>query len=216
MHQNTKIHNMIESQLKPNNIVDENLLSAFAKINQENFLPQNYSNQSYVDDHIVINNSRFLLKPLIIAKLISVLKISKEEHLLEIGTSIGYTTSILANFSNNIFTVEHDESFYSLAINNFKKNKINNIKIFLDNYANLKAVNSLFDKIIINGSVNKDPLNIINKLKINGKLACIYKNGYSSNLCLYTKTKNNFEKIIISNASAPLLINYIDKENFSF
>jgi len=61
--------NMIESQLRPNNIIDENLISAFEKVDQEDFLPDSLKNLSYIDDHIKFTKNSFILKPLIFCKI---------------------------------------------------------------------------------------------------------------------------------------------------
>ena len=50
---------MIESQLRPNNIIDENLITAFQKVKQENFLPEELKKLSYIDDHISFKASYF-------------------------------------------------------------------------------------------------------------------------------------------------------------
>jgi protein-L-isoaspartate O-methyltransferase len=57
---------------------------------------------------------------------------------------------------------------------------------------------------------------LLEKLKINGKLICVLKIDSSSNIYLYNKKDKGYEKLKITNANAPILINYIDKEEFNF
>jgi hypothetical protein len=57
---------------------------------------------------------------------------------------------------------------------------------------------------------------LIDKLNINGKLVCILKEQSYSSIYLFNKKINGYEKLKIMNASAPILINYIDKEEFNF
>ncbi|NBY89603.1 MAG: hypothetical protein EBQ45_02910 [Proteobacteria bacterium] len=59
-------------------------------------------------------------------------------------------------------------------------------------------------------------MNFIDKLNIDGKLICILKEESSSNIYLFNKKNSGYEKLKIMNASAPILINYIDKEEFNF
>ena len=49
MQHSTRKLNMIESQLRPNKIIDENLIAAFQKVHQEDFLPDSLKNLSYQD-----------------------------------------------------------------------------------------------------------------------------------------------------------------------
>jgi protein-L-isoaspartate(D-aspartate) O-methyltransferase len=208
--------NMIESQLRPNNIIDENLITAFQKVKQENFLPEELKKLSYIDDHISFSKKSFILKPLIFAKFLNILKLELSDLVLEIGSGGGYTASILSNLVNTVYSAEEDKTVYDLTMRNVKNSKLTNIKFFSSDYKQLNIPELKFDKIIINGSVNGDPVNLLDKLKINGKLICILKAESSSNIYLYNKKISGYEKLKITNASSPILINYIDKEEFSF
>jgi protein-L-isoaspartate(D-aspartate) O-methyltransferase len=216
MEHSTRQLNMIESQLRPNNIIDENLISAFQKVKQENFLPEELKKLSYMDDHISFSKKSFILKPLIFAKFLNILKLESSDVVLEIGSGGGYTASILSGLVNNVYSVEEDKNAYDLSLKNIKNNKFINIKNFYCNYKQLNIPEIKFDKIIINGSVNADPVNLLEKLKINGKLICVLKIDSTSNIYLYNKKDKGYEKLKITNANAPILINYIDKEEFNF
>ena len=47
-------------------------------------------------------------------------------------------------------------------------------------------------------------------------MACILKEDSYSSIYLYKKKVSVYEKLKIMNASAPIIINYIDKEEFKF
>jgi len=207
---------MIESQLRPNNIIDENLIAAFEKVQQEDFLPDSLLNLSYIDDHIKLSEISFILKPLIFAKFLNIIKPKLSDVILEVGSGGGYTTSILANLVNSVYSIEQDKDIYELSIKNIKKNKNANVNLLLCNYRQLNNLQLKFNKIIINGTVNADPLNLIDKLNVDGKLICILKEESSSNIYLFNKKTSGYEKLKIMNASSPILINYIDKEEFNF
>ena len=216
MQHSTRKLNMIESQLRPNNIIDENLIAAFQKVHQEDFLPDSLKNLSYIDDHIKFTKSSFILKPLIFAKFLNIIKPELFDVILEVGSGGGYTTSVLANLVNFVYSIEQDKNIYDLTIKNIKNNKSKNVNVLFSNYRQLSISDLTFNKIIINGTVNADPVNLLEKLNINGKLVCILKEQSSSNIYLYNKKTNEYEKLKIMNASAPILINYIDKEEFNF
>ena len=216
MQHSTRKLNMIESQLRPNNIIDENLIEAFQKVHQEDFLPDSLKNLSYIDDHIKFTKNSFILKPLIFAKFLNIIKPELFDVILEVGSGGGYTTSVLANLVNFVYSIEQDKNIYDLTIKNIKNNKSTNVNVLFSNYRQLSISDLKFNKIIINGTVNADPVNLLEQLNINGKLVCILKEQSSSNIYLYNKKTNGYEKLKIMNASAPILINYIDKEEFNF
>ena len=216
MQHTTRKLNMIESQLKPNNIIDENLIAAFYKVPQEDFLPDALKNLSYIDDHIKFSKHSFILKPLIFAKFLNIIKPKLPDTILEIGSGGGYTTSVLANLVNFVYSIEQDKSIFDLTIKNIKSKNYVNINVLFSNYRKLNDLDVKFNKIIINGTVNADPLNLLEKLNVDGKLVCILKEKFSSSIYLYNKKISGYEKLKIMNASAPIIINYIDKEEFNF
>ncbi len=216
MQHTTRKLNMIESQLRPNNIIDENLIAAFQKVHQEDFLPDSLKNLSYIDDHIKFSQHSFILKPLIFAKFLNIIKPQFSDTILEIGSGGGYTTSILANLVNFVYSIEQDKIIFDLAIKNIKIKNYININVLFSNYRKLNNLDLKFDKIIINGTVNDNPVNLLDKLKVDGKLVCILKEGSYSSIYLYKKKVSGYEKLKIMNASAPIIINYIDKEEFNF
>jgi len=216
MQHTTRKLNMIESQLKPNNIIDENLIAAFYKVPQEDFLPDALKNLSYIDDHIKFSKYSFILKPLIFAKFLNIIKPMQPDTILEIGSGGGYTTSVLANLVNFVYSIEQDKSIFDLTIKNIKSKNYANINVLFSNYRKLGDLDLKFNKIIINGTVNADPVNLLEKLNVDGKLVCILKEESSSSIYLYNKKISGYEKLKIMNASAPIIINYIDKEEFNF
>lgn len=216
MQHTTRKLNMIESQLKPNNIIDENLIAAFYKVPQEDFLPDALKNLSYIDDHIKFSKYSFILKPLIFAKFLNIIKPMQPDTILEIGSGGGYTTSVLANLVNFVYSIEQDKSIFDLTIKNIKSKNYANINVLFSNYRKLGDLDLKFNKIIINGTVNADPVNLLEKLNVDGKLVCILKEESSSSIYLYKKKISGYEKLKIMNASAPIIINYIDKEEFNF
>ncbi|MFM7821482.1 MAG: protein-L-isoaspartate O-methyltransferase family protein, partial [Candidatus Fonsibacter sp.] len=188
----------------------------FYKVPQEDFLPDALKNLSYIDDHIKFSKHSFILKPLIFAKFLNIIKPMQPDTILEIGSGGGYTTSVLANLVNFVYSIEQEKSIFDLTIKNIKSKNYANINVLFSNYRKLGDLDLKFNKIIINGTVNADPVNLLEKLNVDGKLVCILKEESSSSICLYNKKISGYEKLKIMNASAPIIINYIDKEEFNF
>ena len=95
----------------------------------------------------------------------------------------------MSNLVNSVYSIEQDKDIYDLTIKNIKKNKIINVNVLFSNYRQLNILELKFNKIIINGTVNADPFNLLDKLNVNGKLICILKEETSSNIYLFNKKK---------------------------
>lgn len=83
--------------------------------------------------------------------------INKSKNILEIGTAIGYSGTILANtaikYNGKITTIEIDEEMYKISGENFKKSGLENvIRIYGDATEELDKLNEEYDFIFIDAS----------------------------------------------------------------
>ena len=70
---------MVDCQLKPNKIIDLNLINAFLNVPREIFVDKKKINQCYLDVNIDLTKNRFLLNPMVSARLIQSLNINKND-----------------------------------------------------------------------------------------------------------------------------------------
>ena len=97
---------MVESQLRPNLVLDENILQAFSTVKREKYFSTKFQSISYMDDNIFINNERFVLRPFILGKLISNLDIGLDKNVLDVGLQPGYSSAILSNFLKKLVSLK--------------------------------------------------------------------------------------------------------------
>ena len=97
---------MVESQLRPNLVLNENILQAFSTVKREKYFSTKFQSISYMDDNIFINNERFVLRPFILGKLISNLDIGLDKNVLDVGSTNGYSSSILSYLFKKVVSLE--------------------------------------------------------------------------------------------------------------
>src|SRR5258708_30437059 len=61
---------MVDSQLRPNKVTDLAVLDAFLTVPRERFVPPALRAAAYVDDDIPIGDGRFLMQPMVLARLL--------------------------------------------------------------------------------------------------------------------------------------------------
>ena len=204
---------MVESQLRPNLVLNENILQAFSVVRREKYFSVDLRSISYMDDNIFINKDRFVLRPFVLGKLISNLDIGLEKNVLDVGSTNGYSSSILSHLFKKVTSLEDNDICANFITRVCKEENLHNIKVVQNSFLETGNLKSTFDNILINGEVNSNPINFIKLLKLNGKLATIFKDGKNSYASMYIKKENNtFDKLRIFDASSPILINYKSKE----
>ena len=70
--------NMIERQLQPNKVTDERLIDAFASVRREAFVPERLSAIAYTDDDLPLGDGRYLMAPMVAARLLQAAEIDRK------------------------------------------------------------------------------------------------------------------------------------------
>ena len=113
--------NMIDGQFKPMGISNDRLIDAFLAVPREIFLSEENKLNSYSDGHTKIKEGRWLLSPLSIASLSNTVDISPDDIILEIGSTTGYATAILAHLAALVIGVEYDNELAKMTEKNLSQ-----------------------------------------------------------------------------------------------
>src|SRR5260221_3121977 len=100
--------NMVESQLRPNKVTDERLIAAFTRIRRELFVPERLRGIAYVDDDLPIGHGRYLMKPMVAARLLQAAMVESKDAALVVGAGVGYEAALLALLARSIIALEED------------------------------------------------------------------------------------------------------------
>lgn len=97
---------MVRKQLRQRGISDEQVLSAFRKVNRHLFVPDNYQDLAYSDQPLPIGYDQTISQPYIVAFMTEALELKDTDRVLEVGTGSGYQAAILAEICREVYTVE--------------------------------------------------------------------------------------------------------------
>jgi protein-L-isoaspartate(D-aspartate) O-methyltransferase len=78
--------NMIDGQLRPNRVTNDRLLAAIGDLPRERFLPEAMRAVAYADDDVPLGNGRYLMEPMVLARLIQALQAQPEDRALVVGS----------------------------------------------------------------------------------------------------------------------------------
>ncbi len=165
--------NMIEQQIRPWDVLDQDVLNLLLMVKREHFVPEAYKNLAFVDTEIPLAGGECMLTPKLEARLLQEVGLKKRENVLEIGTGSGYMAALLAYKGHYVTTVEISPELKALAEKNLASYGVGNVTVCLGNGAQGWGTGAPYDVIVISGSLPVLPDAFLQQLKVGGRIVAI-------------------------------------------
>ncbi|MBI1778919.1 MAG: protein-L-isoaspartate O-methyltransferase [Proteobacteria bacterium] len=162
--------NMVEGQLRTNKVTDRRLLDALSEISRERFVPPAQRGVAYVDEDLPIGQGRFLMEPMVLARLVQLAAIDPGDRVLDIGPGSGYSSAVLARLAGRVVALESDPSLAEAAKRNLAELGIGNVQVVTGNLAGGYPKEAPYQAILLNGAVERVPPAIVEQLAEGGRL----------------------------------------------
>ena len=189
---------MIENQLRPNKITNNDVLQVFMSTSKEKFISEDKKNICYSDQDISIKEQRGYLKNLHLAQILHFAEIKNNEKVLHIGGLTGYLSVLIAKLCNKIYVTDNDQVFVENIIKNFKNNELTNGKVIKEEFSEGLKDEEPYDLIIIDCPQYNFNLDLLSQVNVGGRIIYIEKiNEELSKAYRMIKYENNFSKVFL-------------------
>ena len=165
--------NMVEQQIRPWDVLDQQVLDLLFVVKREDFVPAAYRNLAFADMEIPIGQGQVMLAPRVEARLLQELGVKKSDRVLEIGTGSGYMAALLAARAEHVVTVELDPGLAAQARSNLERAGVTNVTVEEGNGARGWPQRGPYDVIVLSGSVPVLAPEFLKQLRVGGRLAAI-------------------------------------------
>lgn len=189
--------NMIEQQIRPWDVLDQQVLNLLTVVKREDFVPAAYRNLAFTDvkiplrDAAIGNDSQFMLEPRVEARILQALAPKKNENVLEIGTGSGYMAALLAYNAHHVTTVEFDANLAQAAQQTLRANGVTNVEVVNADGAQGWSAAAPYDVIAISGALAELPQAFLAQLKVGGRLAAFVGGSPVMEAQLITRLSEN-------------------------
>jgi len=198
--------NMVKGQILPSNITNEALLDVVTGMPRHIFVPDDKRGVAYIDGRLLVGEGRYILPPMVFAKMIEALGIKGSESVLDIACGTGYSSAVLANLCKKVFAIESSADLASKAHQNLNMLGIGNVIIISNILAEGHEEGAPYNIIFINGAVKEVPGNIFNQLSEHGKLVTIIsKTPNSGSIVLFKKVGGKIYSDEIFDINLPII-----------
>jgi len=180
--------NMIEQQIRPWNVLDQDVLDLLHVVKREQFVPAAYQNLAFADVEIPLPGGDAMLAPKFEARILQEVGVKKHETVLEIGTGSGYMAALLAHRAAKVTTVEINPETAELAKKNLANAGIHNVTVEVGNGAQGWEKGAPYDAIVISGALEVLPEAILKQVKVGGRIAAIVGQAPVMEASIITRT----------------------------
>ena len=174
---------MVESQLRTDRVTDRRILAAFAALPRESFVPAAKRDLAYSDAALEVwpsfdgGPARYLLPPVVLARLIQLASVEASAAVLDIGCATGYSTALLAHLALQVTAVESEPELAAAARETLQALGSSNAAVLDGEHASGAPEAGPFDVILLNGSVPEVPESLLAQLKDGGRLVAVVTAG---------------------------------------
>lgn len=161
---------MVEIQIKARGIHDPDVLKAMRIVPRHLFCIEEYRTYAYSNNALPINYGQTISQPYIVALMTELLELEEGDKVLEIGTGSGYQAAVLAQLTDQVYTIEIIEGLAWSAKKLYDILGYDQIRTkTADGYFGWED-EAPFDAIIVTAAAGHIPSPLIEQLKPGGRL----------------------------------------------
>jgi protein-L-isoaspartate(D-aspartate) O-methyltransferase len=167
--------NMIESQLRPNKVSDERVIGAFRRICRELFVPERRRGVAYVDEDLPLGGGRYLMQPMVAARLLQAAMVAPKDTALVIGAGVGYEAALLSLLARSVVALEENPELARIGRSALVDHRIASVS-YVEAPPHLgHRQRSPYDVILFGGAVEAIPAEINSQLGEGGRMAVVLR-----------------------------------------
>jgi len=165
--------NMVEQQIRPWEVLDQDVLDLLYVVPREEFVPEAYRTLAFTDMEIPIGEGETMWPPRIEARTLQELALRKVDRVLEVGTGSGYLTALLAHRAALVYSVEIKPALAAFGKRNLERHGVDNVALEQGDAARGWLPHAPYDVIVLTGSTPVLPKNLLEQLAPGGRLFAV-------------------------------------------
>ena len=205
---------MVDTQIRPSDVTKFPIIEAFLSVPREKFVPDGKREAAYIGENFKIGQSRVILEPRTLAKLLDALDIRNDELVLDIGPGLGYSSAVISPMAEVVIAVEDDSSMAIEAEEILTEVGADNVVIQIGKLEDGAPEHGPYDVIILQGGVEKIPSSILKQLKNGGRVGAIFVEEGLGTAKIGFKLNDKITWRYSFNAGAPVLPGFFKQKDF--
>lgn len=161
---------MVERHVLGRNVRSGRVLDAMREVPREEFVPKVLLEFAFDDVSLPVSTDLFLPPPSDVGVMLAALGLKAQDKVLEIGTGVGYVTTLLSRLCTSVYTIESQGPAALAAMSKLKHLGCHNVHVRHDSGAEGWPSEAPFDAIVVHALAPYVPQAVKNQLAIGGRL----------------------------------------------
>src|SRR3989449_7925047 len=161
---------MVDEQLSRRGITDARVLDTMRRIPRHRFVEEGLAHSAYEDHPLPIGEGQTISQPYIVALMTSLLGLTGEEKVLEVGTGSGYQTAVLGALARRVCSIERLPRLAERARATLEALGVANVWIRVGNGALGWPDEAPFDRILVAAGGRGVPPPLFEQLADGGRM----------------------------------------------
>ena len=209
--------NMVTGQIMTNRVTDERLIEAMEEIPRELFVPHAKRGVAYVDEDVEIASGRYLMEPMVLARLVQEAEITASDMVLDVGCGTGYAAAVMARLAGTVIALDVDEALVSEAEQALSAIGADNAIVVTGPLAEGFAEQAPYDVILVGGAVDHLPQALADQLAEAGRIVgVVHEPGRVGQATLWARHRGALSSRSLFEASLPPLPGIVRPAQFEF
>jgi protein-L-isoaspartate(D-aspartate) O-methyltransferase len=216
----TARQNMVDCQVRPSDVTDNRIIDAMLAVPREAFVPENLRGLAYLDLDLDISGGgsgkRYLIKPVVIAKMLQAAEIGDTDRVLVTGWATGYAAAVVAHLAGQVTATESDSGQAAKARAVLAELGLGNVSFQAADAAEGYPANAPYDVIVLDGATEILPDRLFGQLKEGGRLVGVFATSKPPRATIVTRSHGDFGHRALFDATVPVLPGLERRPEFVF
>ena len=200
---------MVDGQVRPSDVTDLRIIDAMLAVPREAFVPASQRALAYLDLDLEVGEAgaakRFLIKPVVIARMLQAAEISEADNVLVVGCASGYAAAVVAKLAARVTVTESDGSLAAQASEVLAKLGFGNVTVRTAAAAEGDEANAPYDVIVLAGATEIVPDRLYPQLRDGGCLVGVFAMSRPPRAMIVTHSHADFGDRALFDAVVPVL-----------
>jgi len=200
---------MVDGQVRPSDVTDLRIIDAMIAVPRELFVPEDRRALAYLDMDLQVSEAgapkRFLIKPVVLAKMLQAADIKHTDNVLVVGCASGYSAAVVAKLASRVTATESDRSLAAEAADSLGKLRCLNAAVAIAPAPDGEPAHAPYDVIVLDGATEIVPDRLYRQLGEGGRLVGVFAVSQPQRAVIVTRSHADFGNRALFDASAPVL-----------